>query len=348
MVTHFDPKEAEMKYCGIDLHSNNSVVVVSDEEDRIVFHKRLPNDLRQIAGALEPYREELVGVVIESTYNWYWLVDGLMDAGYRVHLANTTAIKKYDGLKYSGDFADAAYLAQLLRLGLLPEGYIYPREERGARDLARKRLQLVRYRTAQILSIENTLARQTGARMSGEAVKRLTVEQVEALGFVPDVTLALESNRAVSQVLQQRIEVLEKRLKERVSLRSEYGLLKTTPGIGEVLATTIMLETGTVTRFAKVGNFSSYCRCVDSRRESNGKKKGEGNAKNGNKYLAWAFVEAANFALRCCPEAKRFYERKKRKTNTIVATKALAHKLARACYHMLREQKPFDVSRCFA
>jgi transposase len=345
---YFDPKEAEMKYCGIDLHSNNSVVVVSDEEDRIVFHKRLPNDLRQIAGALEPYREELVGVVIESTYNWYWLVDGLMDAGYRVHLANTTAIKKYEGLKYSGDFADAAYLAQLLRLGLLPEGYIYPREQRGARDLARKRLQLVRYRTAQILSIENTLARQTGARLSGEAVKRLTTEQVEALGFVPDVTLALESNRAVSQVLQQRIEVLEQRLKERVSLRSEYRLLKTTPGIGEVLATTIMLETGTVTRFAQVGNFSSYCRCVDSRRESNGKKKGEGNAKNGNKYLAWAFVEAANFALRCCPEAKRFYERKKRKTNSIVATKALAHKLARACYHMLREQKPFDVSRCFA
>jgi transposase len=162
------------------------------------------------------------------------------------------------------------------------------------------------------------------------------------------VTLALESNRAVSQVLQQRIEVLEQRLKERVSLRPDYRLLKTAPGIGEVLATTIMLETGTVARFAQVGNFSSYCRCVDSRRESNGKKKGEGNAKNGNKYLAWAFVEAANFALRCCPEAKRFYERKKRKTNTIVATKALAHKLARACYHMLREQKPFDVSRCFA
>jgi transposase len=337
-----------MKYCGIDLHSNNSVVIVSDEEDRAVFQKRLPNDLRQIAEALEPYREEIVGVVIESTYNWYWLVDGLMDAGYRVHLANTTAIKKYEGLKYSGDFADAAYLAQLLRLGLLPEGYIYPREQRGARDLARKRLQLVRYRTAQILSIENTLARQTGARLSGEAVKRLTAEQVEALGFVADVTLALESNRAVSQVLQQRIEVLEQRLKERVSLRSEYRLLKTTPGIGEVLATTIMLETGTVTRFAQVGNFSSYCRCVDSRRESNGKKKGEGNAKNGNKYLAWAFVEAANFALRCCPEAKRFYERKKRKTNSIVAIKALAHKLARACYHMLREQKPFDVSRCFA
>ena len=183
--------------------------------------------------------------------------------------------------------------------------------------------------------------------MSSNQVKRLTAQQVEGLGLVPDVALAMEANRAVSETLQRQIEALEKRLKERVKLRPEYRLLKTVPGIGETLATTIMLETGTITRFARVGNFSSYSRCVDSRRESNGKKKGEGNAKNGNKYLAWAFVEAANFALRYCPEAKRFYERKKRKTNGIVAIKAVAHKLARACYHMLREQKPFDVQRCF-
>jgi len=343
----FDPKEAEMKYCGIDLHWNNSVVLVSDEKDRIVLQKRLPNELGQIQAALEPHRDELVGVVVESTFNWYWLVDGLMDAGYRVHLAHPSAIKKYEGLKYSGDFADAGYLAQLLRLGLLAEGYIYPREERAVRDLSRKRLQLVRYRTAQVLSIENILARQTGARLSSEAVKRLTAAQVEELGFAPDVALAVEANRAVSQALAQQIAALEQRLKERVRLRGEFKLLKTTPGVGDTLATTIMLEMGTPTRFAKVGNFSSYCRCVDSLRESNEKKKGEGNAKNGNKYLAWAFVEAANFARRYCPQAKSFYERKKRKTNGILATKALAHKLARACYHMLREQKPFDVSRCF-
>jgi transposase len=336
-----------MKFSGIDLHSNNSVVVVSDEEDRIVYQKRLPNSLEQIVAALAPYRDELAGVVVESTYNWYWLVDGLMEAGYGVHLANTTAIKKYEGLKYSGDFADAAYLAQLLRLGLLPEGYIYPRAERAARDLARKRMQLVRCCTAQTLAIENILARQTGSRMSGNQVKRLTVEQVDGLGFAPDVALALQANRAVNATLQQQIEVLEKRLQERVKLRPDYRLLKSVPGIGETLATTIMLETGTVERFANVGNFSSYCRCVDSQRISNGKKKGEGNTKNGNKYLAWAFVEAANFALRYCPEAKRFYERKKRKSNGIVAIKATAHKLARACYHILREQKPFDVKRCF-
>lgn len=336
-----------MEYCGIDLHSNNCVVVIGNDEDRIVYQKRLPNDLGQIGAALEPYRNTMVGVVVESTYNWYWLVDGLMDAGYRVHLAHPAAIKKYEGLKHSGDLADAAYLAQLLRLGLLAEGYVYPREERGARDLARKRMQLVRYRTAQILSIEGILMRQTGGRMKGEAVKRLTAEQVDKLGFAPDVTLALEANRAVSQALGQQIDALEKRLKERVSLRPEYRLLKTVPGIGETLATTIMLETGSISRFAQVGNFSSYCRCVDSMRESNGKKKGEGNTKNGNKYLAWAFVEAANFALRYCPQAKSFYDRKKLRSNRVLAIKALAHKLARACYHMLRDQKPFDVALCF-
>jgi transposase len=336
-----------MKFCGIDLHSNNSVVVISDEEDRIVYQRRLPNELRQILAVLALYRSELAGVVVESTYNWYWLVDGLMEAGYQVHLANTTAIKKYEGLKYSGDTTDAAYLAQLLRLGLLPEGYIYPREARAGRDLARKRMQLVRYRTAQILAIENILARQTGGRMSSKTIKRTSAEQVDALGFAPDVALAMKANLAVSQALQKQIDVLESRLHERVKLREEYRLLKTAPGIGETLATTIMLETGTVTRFARVGNFSSYCRCVESLRESNGRKKGEGNAKNGNKYLAWAFVEAAQFARRFCPEAKRFYERKKRQRNAIVATKALAHKLARACYHILREQQPFDVKRCF-
>jgi len=336
------------KFIGIDLHSNNSVVVINDEEDRVVYQKRLPNDLEVIEAALAPHREEAVGVVVESTYNWYWLVDGLMDRGYQVHLAHTTAIKKYEGLKYSGDFAGAAYLAQLLRLGLLPEGYIYPREQRAARDLARKRMQLVRQCTAQVLAIEGILMRQTGARKSGNAIKRLSAEQVEALAFAPDVALAVQANRAVSEVLQQQIAVLEQRLKERVSLSPEYRLLRTVPGIGEVLATVIMLEAGPVARFAEVGNFASYCRCVDTQRESNGKKKGEGNGKNGNKYLAWAFVEAANLALRYCPQAKSFYERKKRKTHGVVAIKALAHKLARACYHMLREQKPFEVSRCFA
>src|SRR5881392_364055 len=103
-------------YGGIDLHANNSVVVLLNEQDQRIYHKRLPNDLATIVEQLAPYHADIEGLVVESTYNWYWLVDGLMDAGYRLHLAHPSAIKKYEGLKYSGDFADAGYLAQLLRL----------------------------------------------------------------------------------------------------------------------------------------------------------------------------------------------------------------------------------------
>lgn len=140
-------------------------------------------------------------------------------------------------------------------------------------------------------------------------IKRLTADQVGALGLSPDVALALKANLAICETLQQQIAILEKRLTECVKLRADYRLLKTVPGIGETLATVIMLETGTVARFAEVGQFSSYCRCVDRVRQSNGGKKGEGNTRNGNAYLAWAFIEAANFALRQCPPARHFYER---------------------------------------
>jgi transposase len=335
-------------YSGIDLHSSNSVVVVTDEMDRVVLERRLPNDLSQIVAALEPYRAQLAGVVVESTYNWYWLVDGLQAAGYRVHLANTAAIKRYEGLKHSGDETDAAHLAQLLRLGILPTGYICPPAERALRDLSRKRLQLVRWRSAQVLSVEGLLARHTGARISANAVKRLGGGDVRAFGLDEEVARAMAANVAVMQTLTAHIERIEARLCKRVRLRPQFKILTSTPGIGEVLAVTIMLETVTIERFAQVGHFVSYARCVNSARVSNGKKKGEGNVRNGNRYLAWAFIEAANFSRRYCSEAKRFYERKKAKTNGIVATKALAHKLARACYHMMKHNQPFDVKRCFA
>jgi transposase len=337
-----------MKYSGIDLHSNNSVVTVTDDKDRVVAEKRLPNDLAKIVGFLLPWRDELVAVVVESTYNWYWLVDGLQEAGFVVKLANTGAIRKYDGLKHSSDKADARQLAHLLRLGILPTGTILPPGHRAIRDLARKRMQLVRSRTSHILAIENIMARQRGAKISSNQIKRLTADAVDQMVLPADVRLAIQSNLAVIVTLNAQIDLLEERLQESMSERPEYALLTSVPGIGRILATIIVLETGPIDRFDAVGNFASYARCVDSQRMSNGKKKGEGNTKNGNKYLAWAFVEAANFALRFCAEAKRFYERKKARTNTVVAIKALAHKLARACFHILKERKPFDVTRCFA
>lgn len=157
-------------YGGIDLHSNNSVVAMLDEDDQVVYRRRLSNDAGVILAALAPFGEEIVGLVVESTYNWYWLVDALMEAGYRVHLANTAAIVQYSGLKYSDDDSDAAWLAKLLHLGLLPEGYIYPKAQRAVRDLLRRRSRLVQQHTANVLAVQNLFSRNRGKSMSANAI----------------------------------------------------------------------------------------------------------------------------------------------------------------------------------
>lgn len=335
-------------YAAIDLHSNNSVLVILDERDRVVYEKRLPNDLRMIEGQLAPYRDEITAIAVESTYNWYWLVDGLMEAGYRLKLVNTAAVTIYEGLKYTGDEHDARHLAHLLRLGLLPTGYIYPKAERGIRDLLRKRAQLVRSRTAHILSLQNLVSRNTGKGISVDSIRGLTDETIEGFsGGQAERALAIQSTLAVIRCLQEQIRLLEKTVLAQAKMKPAFEKLLTIDGIGKILGMTIMYEAGTMDRFAKVGHFASYARCVDSQRLSNGKKKGEGNTKNGNKYLGWAFVEAAHFAARWNEKIRRFYQRKKAKRNGIVATKAVAHKLARACYHVIKNQAPFDVDRAF-
>jgi len=146
--------------------------------------------------------------------------------------------------------------------------------------------------------------------------------------------------------LDERIKVLERAILAKGRLREEHKALKTVSGIGDVLALTIALETGDITRFPSPGQFASYARMVDSR-ESNGKSKGTGNARCGNKHLSWAFIEAAHFAVRYDPTVKRFYQRKCSKKLAVVAIKAVAHKLARACYHMMRDRTAFDASRAF-
>src|SRR3979409_2423792 len=205
-----------MMSSGIDLHSNNSVVAVINDADRVVAQKRLPNDIAKIVGFLARWKDELAGVVVESTYNWYWLVAGVQGAGLHVHLANPAAIKQYDGLKHSGDETDAQHLAHLLRLGILPTGTILPREHRAVRDLARKRMQLVHSCTTHVLAVENIMARQLGGRMTSNQIKRLTDDAIDKMPLAVDVGLAMKANVAVIETLQSQIELLEKRLQERV------------------------------------------------------------------------------------------------------------------------------------
>jgi transposase len=234
-------------YAGCDLHGNSNLIGIIDAEGKRVFKKKLSNDLALVRDTLEPFQRELVGIAVESTYNWYWLVDGLMENGYQVHLANPSAIQQYSGLKHSDDQHDAFWLAEMLRLGILPEGYIYPKQERPVRDLLRKRGHLVRLLTSLIISLQNV----------------------------------------------------------------------------------------------------SYCRKVPSQWTSNEKRKGSGNKKNGNKYLAWAYSEASAFARQLYPEPRAYYNRKMQKTNAAVAHSALANKLSRAGYYVMRDQVPFEPKKLF-
>jgi transposase len=334
-------------YAGIDLHSSKCYLAVIDEQQRRLFSKRLPNSLDHILSALQPFKGELSGVVVESTYNWYWLVDGLQEQGYRMHLANPSAIRQYEGLKHTDDKWDAFWLAQLLMLGILPQGYIYPKAERPARDLLRRRLLFVRHRTAHILSLQSMLQRCCGRRISVNEIKKMTPQEAAALFSDPQLGLTARFQVETIGFLTQQIRSIEKVVLPQVKVRPEFEILLTIPGIGKILTLTIMLEVGDIRRFAKAGNFASYCRCVKSQKLSDTKKKGEGNRKNGNRYLAWAYVEAANFAVRYSPRAKVFHQRKCAKTKKVVAIKALANKLARASFYILRDQSAFDEKRLY-
>ena len=336
-------------YAGIDLHSNNIFLGIIDHNDQRVHKKRLPNIQDVILAELEPFKAEIVGVVVESTFNWYWLVDCLMDVGYKVHLANSAGIQKYKGLKYSDDQYDSFWLAHLLRLNILPEGYIYPKEDRPVRDLLRKRSHLVRLRTSLINSLQGIISRNCGSMLRANKIKQVTENHVAPfLSGEDDLALSGSISKDSIDYLGQQISKIEVAVRNKAKVKKSFMGLQTIPGIGKILSLTIMLETGSIKRFAKVGNFTSYCRKVPTSWTSNNKKKGKGNSKNGNKYLAWAFSEAAEFSRRYDKVAKAFYNRKAVRTNRMVAHTALAHKLARAAYYIMRDNVEFDSHKLFA
>ena len=335
-------------YVGLDVHSSNTRVGIVDEDGRRVYECRVANDVGEILRHLAPMKAEMVGVVVESTYNWYWLVDALMEAGYRVHLANPSAMKMYEGKKHTDDRHDAFWLADLLRLSILPEGYIYPKEDRPVRDLLRKRSHLVKLRTSLILSLHGIVARNCGVRLKGDVIKLLKEDRVSPLlEYNEDLHLSGTMTKDMIDDFTVKIDKIERYILTRVKLRYEYKGLLTVTGVGKILGLTIMLETGPVSRFASAGNYASYCRKVPSVRLSNSKVKGRGNRKNGNRYLAWAFSEAASVARRCSPQARRYYDRRCQKTHPAAAHNALASKLAKAAYYIMRDQVVFMPEKLF-
>jgi transposase len=223
-------------YSAIDLHSTNSYIAVLNEDLSVVGQRKLSNDLDAILAFFEPYRSELAGIAVESTFNWYWLVDGLMDAGYQAHLVNPAAVKRYDGLKYTDDRHDARWLAHLLALGILPEGYIYPQEDRPLRDLLRRRAFLVRKRTSLLLAERNIFERNTGTLVNCNDLKRWTVRSVQESMGNPMVALSMTSMLRVSRAIDRQVKEIEAVVLGEAKLRDEFQLLRTVRGIGQTIA----------------------------------------------------------------------------------------------------------------
>jgi len=342
------PKAAGDKlYVGIDLHGNNVMIAILNQDGKRVTQQKLDCDLSQIDGFLQPYKPRVQSMAVESTFNWYWLVDGLRARGYPIELANPAKIAQYSGIKHVQDEDDAFHLAELQRLKILPKAYVYDPQLRPVRDLLRRRTNLVQQRTSLFLSFKSLYARTHGERIDLREVKKMEPKEAPKLYDHP-------ANQLIAQVQAEHIQGLDKSISrlERAVLKCAreiplYEKLLTLPGIGKILGMTITMEVGDIQRFKTDGDFASYCRLVDAKHLSNGKCKAENNRKCGNKYLAWAFVEASNFARRYDAQCRRWYDRKAAKTNPILAAKALGCKLAKAAWHVMNGQTDYDPKRMF-
>lgn len=333
-----------MNYTGIDLHSDNNLTVVVNQEGRRVFERRLPNDLGVILSRLEEHGP-MASVAVESTYNYYWLTDGLLDAGYKILLANPLAMEPYKGLKHQDDKYDAGWIAELQRLGILPCAHLYDRRWRGVRDVLRQRSRYVRDKTAAFLSLQGRHARCLGGACG----------KSDLLSWPPpdlgdaEQNLAARTQADLVRSLEGLIRELEDRVRGRLEMDSPvYRRLVAVDGIGLVLAATIALETGDLGRFRRVGDYASYARVVPSGRYTNFKKKGKGNRRCGNRYLGWAFHEAAHCMNRCCATTREYRKRQiRRGKHPRAVWSAMANKICRGFYFVMRDGVEFSPGRLF-
>jgi transposase len=332
---------------GLDLHSNNVMIGVINQEGKRVAHRKLECDLKEVVAFLEPLKPQLQSMAVESTFNWYWLVDGLRAQNYPIDLANPAKIEQYSGIKHVDDKDDAYFLAELQRLKILPKGHVYDPQLRPVRDLLRRRSSLVHQRTALLLSFKSLYVRTTGQRLDLSDAKKMEPKEALKLYQHPANQLIAQVQAEHMQALDKSIQRVEKAVLSCAREIPMYEKLLTIPGIGRILGMTITMEVGDISRFKTDGDFASYCRMVDARRLSNGKQKADNNQKCGNKYLSWVFVEASNFSRRYNEECRRWYDRKAARTSKVIATKALGCKLSKAAWHVMARQCDYDERRMF-
>ncbi len=248
-------------YCGMDLSARDCQVCVIDEDLSCLVQQKVRNELPSILRLIEPFKASLQ-IVVESTFNWYWLVDGLQEAGYDVCLAHTLGLYMITGAKVKTDRRDALALAKLLKAGMIPKAYIYPKDTRPIRDLLRQRSRLVALRGATYGSLRRLLLRQGLLRHSRNDIKETTEEDLQRWFAHPLVRLHGQHELERIELFSQQITTLESQLLATVQDRPEFHRLLTIPGLGKILAMTIFYEIGPIARFQDAREFASYCRLV--------------------------------------------------------------------------------------
>lgn len=331
-------------YCGIDLHTKQSHLCIVDQEGNRVDEVRMKNDLSGILKFLAPYSQGLK-TAVESTINWYWLVDGLKENGYDVTLAHSAGLSLITGAKVKTDRRDAFKLARLLRIGEMTQAYVYPVERRPVRDLARRRDDLVAERAGLYVRLRALFMQYNVNTMGLKTLKAMVADDINELALPDEAKLCASLFLERIPLISEQIVKIEAHLSTKDT--AAICLLMTVPGIGPVFARSIALEVGDIDRFASEKHFCSYARLFPGTSESAGKSRRGRRAKEGNPYLKNAFMNAAKLAATYVPEIKALKERhaKKRGGKALRGNAIIAHRLGIAAYHMLKTGSVFDLEQ---
>lgn len=336
-------------YCGIDLHARMMYVCVLDHAGEILLHQNLRCSPTVFLEAIAPFRGDLV-VAVECIFTWYWLADLCAREGMPFVLGHALYMKAIHGGKAKNDKIDALKIASLLRGGMIPMAYVYPREMRSTRDLLRRRLYLVRKRGQLLAHIQNTHHQHNLPEPSRKIIYKANRDGLAERFDDPAVRRSIAIDLELVDHYDRLLRDLELDLVRTVKVHDPqtFHRLDSVPGVGKILALTLLYEIHDITRFPRVQNFASYARLVKCARESSGKRLGTGGAKIGNVHLKWALSEAAVLFLRGNPRAQGFLQKLRRKHGRAKALSILAHKLGRAVYHMLQRGTVFDMQKFLA
>jgi transposase len=333
-------------YCGIDLHARSMYVCILDAAGTIVVHKDLRAEPESFLRVIAPYRDDLA-VAVECIFTWYWLADLCAHEGIGFVLGHALYMKAIHGGKAKNDKIDSHKIAVLLRGGMLPMAYVYPAAMRATRDLLRRRCHLMRKRAELLTHIQNTTSQYNLPALGKKIAYKANRVGVAERFPDPSVRASIEMDLALIDHYDALLTAVELSIVRTAKQHdaSVFYRLRSVPGIGKILALVILYEIHDIARFPRVQDFASYCRLVKCAKESAGKRLGSSGKKIGNAHLKWAFSEAAALFLRQNLAGQRYVARLQRKHGKGKALSILAHKLARAVYHMLTREQTFDLER---